>query len=91
MAETSCVVKIPKNSVVRASLLIIKLIDETTTDSYLSLLYYLSFALISGGGGIPLASGFPVLHTGGPRPMAETERMTGPSEARETPHFFKLP
>jgi hypothetical protein len=90
MAETSCVVKIPKNSVVRASLLI-KLIDETTTDSYLSLLYYLSFALISGGGGIPLASGFRCCTPAIPRPMAETERRTGPSEARETPHFFKLP
>jgi hypothetical protein len=33
----------------------IKLIDETPVNSFLSLLYYLSFALISGGGGIPLA------------------------------------
>jgi hypothetical protein len=33
----------------------IKLIDETPVNSFLSLLYYLSFVLISGGGGIPLA------------------------------------
>jgi hypothetical protein len=54
MVVTNSGGEIPGSPDMQVSLLI-KLIDETPTNSFLSVLYYLSFALISGGGGIPLA------------------------------------
>jgi hypothetical protein len=52
MVVTNSGGEIPGSPDMQVSLLI-KLIDETPTNSFLSVLYYLSFALISGGGESP--------------------------------------